>query len=62
MIFGGPVLIVFLKTLRTNHLTTSLVTLPKIFEKEPTLPDGLPHFVLGENCRNTVCIADIAQG
>jgi len=29
-----------------------------IFEKEPTLPEGLPHFVLGENCRNTVCIAE----
>ena len=29
-----------------------------IFEEEPTLPEGLPHFVLGENCRNTVCIAE----
>ena len=61
MIFGGPVLIVFL-TLRTNHLTIFYDPYQNIFEKEPTLPDGLPHFVLGENCRNTVCIAGIAQG
>jgi hypothetical protein len=29
-----------------------------IREKELTLPEGLPHFVLGENCRNTICIAE----